>query len=141
MNKTHVTIYLVSAWVFLAAVVAQVLLVGLVVVARQMSWELHIGFGHMVGVPILPMLITVYLGKLPGNMKRLTWLLFAVFFVQAEVIIFMRDAFPYVAAFHPVLALLDFAIAWNLIKQASALLRSGQPLTKEPIQVAGQRAN
>ena len=140
MNKTYAYIYLVSAWVFLVAVIAQVLFAGLVVVARQMSWELHIGFGHMVGLPLLPMLVFMYLGKLPANMKRLTWLLFAVYFVQAEVIIFLRDTLPYVSAFHPVLALFDFAIAWNLIKQASALLRSPQPVTKEPIQVAANPA-
>jgi len=136
MNRPAIYTYLVAAWIFLAAVAAQVFLAGLVVVARQISWELHIGFGHLVGVPILPMLITMYLAKLPGNMKRLTWLLFAVFFVQAEVIIFMRDALPYVSAFHPVLALFDFAIVWTLIRHASAVLSAPLPVTKEPIQVA-----
>ena len=136
MNRPAIYTYLVAAWIFLAAVAAQVFLAGLVVVARQISWELHIGFGHLVGLPLLPMLVAMYVAKMPASIKRLTWALFAVFFLQAEVVIFMREALPYVSALHPVLALLDFAIAWTLIKHASAVLRAPLPVTKEPIQVA-----
>jgi hypothetical protein len=71
------------------------------------------------------MIATAYLGRLPRNMKWMTWLLLAVYVIQADVIIFMRDSLPFVSAFHPVLALVDFVLAaflvyqaWNLVREA-----------------------
>jgi heme A synthase len=70
------------------------------------------------------MLIAAYLGRLPRNMKWLTWLLFGVYVIQADVIIFMRDSIPFVSAFHPVLALVDFALAAILVYQAWTLVQN-----------------
>ncbi len=114
MVKVSRVIYMIAAWVFVTGVIIQVFLAGMVVVARQMGWELHRGFGHFWGIPILFMLVTAYLGRLPGTIKWLTWALFGVFIIQAEVIIFLRDSVPVVSAFHPVLALVDFALGVKL---------------------------
>ncbi|MGH2538695.1 MAG: hypothetical protein ACRDHL_15000 [Candidatus Promineifilaceae bacterium] len=66
---------------------------------------------------------------MPGGTKRQTWLLFGIYVVQADVIIFMREAAPVVSAFHPVLAIVSFGLAFVLARQASAL---GQEALAEP---------
>lgn len=111
-------VYLVAAWLFLAGVLAQVFLAGMVVVAARMGWDNHAGLGHALGLPLLVMLVTVYLGRFPGSVKRLTWLLFLVYIIQADVLIFLRGSLPVVAAFHPVLALVDFALGLKLATMA-----------------------
>jgi hypothetical protein len=108
---------------FLLGVIVQVFLAGMVVVAGRMGWDNHIGLGHSLAGPLLVMLITAYLGRLPGSLKRLTWLLFGVYVLQADVIIFLRGFLPAVSAFHPVLALADFALGLTLALRAWPLAR------------------
>jgi len=59
-------------------------------------------------------------------MKRLTWLLFLVYLLQADVLIFLRASAPVLSALHPVLALVDFALGLVLARQAAALARAGE---------------
>jgi hypothetical protein len=124
MKKISQYVYLVFAALFLVGVAAQVFLAGMVVVALKMGWSNHIALGHGLGFPLLIMLITVYLGGFPRRMKWLTWLQFLVYIVQADVIIFMRQSLPVVSAFHPVLALVDFALASYLAYQAWKVIKA-----------------
>ena len=126
MRKVARTVYWIAAWAFVAGVAVQTFLAGMVVVAVRMGWDNHVGLGHALGLPLLIMLVTAYVGRLPGGIKRLTWLLFAVYVVQADVIIFMRASAPVVAAFHPVLALVDFALGLTLARRAGELRRQVQ---------------
>jgi hypothetical protein len=123
MEGTSRWAYWAAAWVFLAGIVVQVFLAGMVVVAFRMSWVNHISLGHSLSLPLLVMLVAVYLGRFPVSMKRLTWLLFAVYVLQADVVIFLRGQAPVVAALHPVLALVDFAVALALARDAWSLAR------------------
>jgi hypothetical protein len=125
MTKISRIIYLAASSLFLIGVTLQVFLAGMVVVALEMGWASHRDLGHTLALPLLVMLATAYLGRLPRNMKWMTWLLLAVYVIQADVIIFMRDSLPFVSAFHPVLALVDFVLAaflvyqaWNLVREA-----------------------
>jgi hypothetical protein len=127
MAKISRFIYLTAAWLFVAGVVTQVFLAGMAVVARQMSWNNHIGLGHMLSAPLLLMLISQYTGRVPGRVKRLTWLLFAVYILQADVLIFLRVQAPVASAFHPVMALADFALGLALARAAWSLAREPQP--------------
>lgn len=124
MKKISQYVYLVFAALFLVGVAAQVFLAGMVVVALKMGWNNHITLGHSLGFPLLIMLITVYLGGFPRRMKWLTWLQFLVYIIQADVIIFMRQSLPVVSAFHPVLALVDFALASYLAYQAWKVIKA-----------------
>jgi hypothetical protein len=126
MLKISRYVYMVSAWLFLLGVVTQVYLAGMVVVARKSTWNDHIDLGHSLAGPLLLMLISMYLGKQPRTIKRLTWLLFGVYVLQADVLIFMDVSAPVLAAFHPVLALVDFALGWNLARRAWPLARQVQ---------------
>ena len=127
MVKVSRYIYLGAAWLFVIGVAAQVFLAGMVVVARQIGWNDHVTLGHTLAGPLLFMLITMYLGRMPGSMKRLTWVLFGVYVLQADVIIFLRSQAPVISAFHPVLALADFALGLALARQAIPVARQVQP--------------
>lgn len=118
--------YLIAAGIFVAGVTAQVFLAGMVVVASQIGWSNHINLGHMLALPLVVMLATAYLGRLPGSLKQLTWLLFAIYILQADVIIFLRDSAPVISAFHLVLALADFGLGLILFLRARQLIGHGE---------------
>ena len=124
MTRISRITYLVAASLFLAGVITQVFLAGMAVVALRMGWDNHISLGHSLAGPLLLMLISQYPGRFPGRTKWLTWLLFGVYVLQADVIIFLRFQAPIVSAFHPVLALVDFALGL-------ALVRAAWPLAKQ----------
>jgi len=124
MVKVTRYIYLVFAVLFVVGVLVQVYLAGLVVVAAKPGWGNHVGLGHTLAGPLLFMLITQYLGKLPRSSKVLTWILFVVYALQADVVIFMRGSAPLVSALHPVLALVDFAIGYVLVARTWKLIRA-----------------
>lgn len=124
--KASRTIYGVFAWLFVTGVITQVFFAGMAVVAGRWPWTNHISLGHLLAVPLLVMVITMYTGKLPGRMKRLTWLLFLVYVLQADVLIFLRTSAPVLSALHPVLALADIVLGVSLARQATAILRAGE---------------
>ena len=122
--KASRTVYVIAAWAFVIGVLVQVFFAGMTAVAGRWGWDNHISLGHFLAVPLLVMLITAYVGKLSGHMKRLTWLLFGVYVLQADVLIFLRASAPVLSAFHPVLALIDFALGLMLAQQAMAIVRA-----------------
>ena len=124
MVKISRIVYLAASSLFLFGVAVQVFLAGMVVVAFQMGWSNHRDLGHTLALPLLVMLVSAYLGHLPQKMKWLTWSLFAVYVIQADVLIFMRSSLPVASAFHPVLALLDAVLAGVLVSQAWNLVRA-----------------
>lgn len=126
MAKVSRIIYLIASSLFLVGVALQVFLAGMVVVALEMGWSNHRDLGHALALPLLVMLITAYLGKLSRGMKWITWVLFLVYIIQADVLIFMRTSLPVASAFHPVLALVDSVLAVILVYQAWGLVREGQ---------------
>lgn len=132
--KASRVVYMVMAWLFAAGVVTQVFLAGMAVVAGRWPWTNHVNLGHFLALPLVIMLIAMYLGKLPGSMKRFTWLLVGVYVLQADVLIFLRASAPVLAAFHPVLALVDFALGLVLARQATALVRSGEGMKPYQLQ-------
>ncbi len=135
--KASRTIYAVFAWLFVAGVVTQVFFAGMAVVAGRWPWTNHVSLGHLLAAPLLVMLVTAYVGKLPGRMKRLTWLLFLVYLLQADVLIFLRASVPVLAAFHPVLALADIVLGLVLARQATAIVRAGVTTVAPQLQPDG----
>jgi hypothetical protein len=69
MSRVSRIAYLVALWLFLAGVTTQVFLAGMVVVAGQSGWASHRDLGHAMGLPLLVMVITAYLGRMPGPKK------------------------------------------------------------------------
>jgi hypothetical protein len=129
MKRISRYVYVSAAWLFVVGVAVQVFLAGMVVVAAKMGWDAHRGMGHTLALPLLIMLVSMYLGRLPGSMKGLTWLLFGVYVLQADVLIFLRLQAPVLAALHPVMALVDFALGLALARQAWYQIRQVQEPT------------
>ena len=140
MIKASRIVYLISSWIFLAAVAFQVFLAGMVVVAGEIDWASHRDLGHAMGLPLIIMVLSVYLGRMPRTMKRLTWLLFVVYILQADVVIFLRDTAPIISALHPVLALADVVLAvslarraWHVVRQPDEVVTMHGNLDPEPV--------
>ena len=62
-------------------------------------------------------------------------MLLVVYIIQADVIIFMRTSMPFVSAFHPVLALVDFGLGAFLVYQAWNLAREATEERRAPIEL------
>lgn len=124
MVKWTRIIYLVVAWLFPVAILVQVLFVGLSLFTGQSYWDAHITLGHSIG--ILPILLVIlgYLGRLPRRTIILTWLALGTYLVQAEVFAAIRADVPLFAAFHPVLALLLFALALIIALRARTMVQT-----------------
>jgi hypothetical protein len=132
MRKASRIVYLAASSLFLVGVALQVFLAGMVVVALQMGWSNHRDLGHSLALPLLVMILFSYLGHLPRRMKWLTWSLFAIYVIQADVLIFLRVTLPVASAFHPVLALADVLLAGILVQQAWVLIRGTRQDAIEP---------
>lgn len=139
MVKALRFIYLVGAVLFLLGVVAQVFLAGMVLMG-QMGWDSHAGLGFNLGLALLLMLVTAYLGRLPRRMKGLTWLLFVVYILQLTVISSFRGSAPAIAALHPVLALVDFGLGALLVTRAGWLVRQAQDEASTVLEPAAETA-
>src|SRR6266704_5056327 len=118
-------LYLMAAWLFPVAILIQVLFVGLSLFTGQAYWSTHRDLGHSLAVLPLLLIILSYLGRLPRSEKLLIWLLFGIYLVQAEVFAAIRADVPLFAAFHPVLALLLFALALIIALQTRTVARAG----------------
>jgi hypothetical protein len=116
-------LYWIAAWLFVLGILGQVYLVGLSLLGNRPSWEDHINLGHSIGGFALFMIVFAYLGCLPRTMKRLTWLNFGIYFLIADIVIFMTDSAPRVAALHPVLAILLFPVAATLAVRITMIVR------------------
>jgi hypothetical protein len=130
--------YTFLSWLFVVGVLYQVYITGLAVVAKTSGWDAHGDLGHGLGLPLILMLITAYAGRLPRRLKWFTWLLFLVYVIQADVLLMLRSQVPMASAFHPVLALVDFALGWWLARQAWQLVRSPAEESKTPSRLSVQ---
>ena len=115
--------YLVLAWLYVAAIVTQVLLIGLNLFAGESTRSVHVEFGHWIGVLPVLMLIVAFAGRMSGPAKGLAGWQFGLFVLQAEVFAAIRGLVPVLAAFHPVLAMVAFALAVYVARRASAWVR------------------
>jgi hypothetical protein len=118
-------LYLIVSWLFPLAILVQVFLVGLSLFTSQPYWNMHTELGHTLAVLPLLLVILAYLGRLPSTDKLLIWLQFGVYLVQAEVFAAIRADVPLLAAFHPVLALVLFALSLIIALRARTVVRTG----------------
>ena len=114
-------LYVIVAWLFPVAILIQVFLVGLSLFTGQSYWSTHRDIGHTIAILPLLLVILSYLAKLPRSEKLLIWLQFGVYLIQAEVFAAIREALPFLAAFHPVLALVLFALSLIIALRARTL--------------------
>jgi len=126
-------LYLIVAWLFPVAILVQVFLVGLSLFTTQPYWDMHTSLGHsIIGLPLL-MVILAYPGRLPSSIKWLTWLAVGLTLIQTEVFAMIRTAVPTLAALHPVLALVLFALALTIAWQARTVVRASAATQPTPV--------
>jgi uncharacterized membrane protein YoaK (UPF0700 family) len=129
MERASRTGYLALAGLFTLGVIAQVYLVGLSLLGGRSSWDLHIALGHTLGILAILMIPAAYLGRLPRPMKPLTWLAFGIYALLV-IAVLLRPGLPLVAALHPVLAIVLFALTGMLTVRAWRLVR--RPVAEAP---------
>lgn len=111
-------VYLAAAWLFAAGVIVQVFFIGMAVVAYRWSTAPHVALGQGLVIPMLAMVVGMFPARYPRTVKALTWLLLATYILQAGVLIQLRGAAPALSALHPVLALVDIVLVWELMRRA-----------------------
>ena len=119
-------LFLVGAWLFLACVVLQVVLVGLEIFAR-LGGSIHRDFAYVYGwlAPVLVLLASA--ARLPTRTRTLTVVLLILFAVQT-VLPSLREQFPLLAALHTVNAVAIFALAILVARRAiSSIRQPGEP--------------
>lgn len=105
--------HLIAAWVFVVALVVQVFLAGLGLFAGSENWKTHVDFGYSaVWIVILLLPIFALVARLPRREIGLSFLLLALYIPQCLLPPLVRAGGPgFIAAFHPVNALLMFGLA------------------------------
>ncbi len=125
----------VVAWLYLGALFVQVLLAGVGLFVSGDAFALHRDVGWIIHLIPIPIVILAALARAPRNTVLLSIVLFGVAFIQPILVTF-RGQIPIVAAFHPPVALVIFAMASVLAFQTLALVRRPPPATppaQEPI--------
>jgi Family of unknown function (DUF6220) len=117
--------YVILVWLFLAAITVQVLLAGLAIFGDPRDISVHIQFGYLLHLSPLLILIAAGVGRVGRTTLLWVGALVAVTLVQ-PLLPMLRGTSELLAAFHPVLALVMFAIAARLAWTSLALLPGRQ---------------
>src|SRR4051794_16299949 len=99
----------IVAAAFVAGCLLQVFLAGLGVFDSPERFQLHSGFGYLLGWFTLVMLILALLAREPRRIVGLTILVLIQFALQS-VFVLLRGDYPMVAALHPVNGFLILAV-------------------------------
>jgi Zn-dependent protease with chaperone function len=121
-------LYVAMVWAYLVGIMVQVFLIGIALFGSSHDFEPHIGLGWILHlVPILLLIV----GAIARVGSRLLWWNAALLLVQfiQPILATMRDDQPVVAAFHPVLALIIFWLAFTIGLMAWRLVRETAPAT------------
>jgi hypothetical protein len=115
--------FLVITVVFLAAIVVQVFFAGLMLFGQEGGVALHENTGYILGTAGALFLVVPALARAGWTAIILGVALAVVTYVQ-PFLTFARESSPFVAALHPVNALLIFTLALVLGRRALVLVRS-----------------
>jgi hypothetical protein len=102
--------YAALAWAFVAAIVLQVFFIGLGLFAGSQNLELHRNFGWILHLAPLPILLAAALAA-AGSQRILQAIGLVVLIFFVPILAAVRADLPYVAALHPLGAILAFWLA------------------------------
>jgi hypothetical protein len=121
-------VYLALVWLYVAGILVQVFLAGIGLFGVARDFQPHIGLGWLLHlVPIL-LLIAAAVAQVGSRLIWWNVALLVVQFVQPLLALARNDS-PVVAAFHPVLALIVFWLAFTIGLKAWQLVREPAPST------------
>lgn len=112
-------IHLLVAWAFVAGLLIQVFLAGLGVFESSSKFGTHAGWGYMLGLIPLVLLVLAGAGQLGQRQVLYGAGLFGMFIVQSMLVAF-RSSAPVVAALHPVNGFLLLLVAVAMAREAWA---------------------
>ena len=112
MRRTVTTAYYWLALLIAVAIVVQVFLAGVGVFGAD-SFDAHEGFGWMIHTAAIVLFILALIGPRTGRAIGMSFGLLVLMTVQI-MLDGARDDEPYVAAFHPVLALFVLGLAVHI---------------------------
>jgi hypothetical protein len=115
-------VYVGLSWLFVAAIVIQVFLIGLGLFGDPEYRKTHAGVGLLMFVPALALLIFAIVARPGRRSVGLVSLLFVLYIVQTSLPSAHND-YPAIAALHPVNAMLMFLLAVSIARAATALVR------------------
>lgn len=118
-------LYIGLACAFAIVVLVQVFLIGLALFdGNPGNFHIHLLLGHWSGVAPALMVLLAYTGRLPRELKNLTWLNLVLYILLADVLVFLRGPAPFVAALHPVVAVALFSLSGYLGLRVRQLVRA-----------------
>jgi hypothetical protein len=130
MVRASRLVYAILAWAFVVGMVGQVFLIGLGLLGRDPSGiSLHRDFGWM--LHLAPLLILLFAALSRAGRRHWLWALalaVAVFLIPIFAI--LRDSTPFLAALHPVAAVIAFPLALVVAMNSLRALRAPVPQTR-----------
>jgi hypothetical protein len=118
--------YVALAWAFVLGMVGQVFVIGLALFADPSYRGLHRDIGYVLS--LVPIVILVVAAVARVGRRRLLWTLgLAVVVFVFPIFPVLRESLPFVAALHPVGALVGFWMAIVVARGASAALHESDP--------------
>jgi hypothetical protein len=114
------------AWAFVIGVLAQVFFIGLGLFADPGAVALHVNFGWILHLAPILILIAAAVARAGRGSIGLAAALAVVVFV-VPVLPAMREGTPVVAALHPVLAIVAFALSVAVALRATAVAFAPAP--------------
>lgn len=113
--------YIGLLWLFVVGVAAQALLAGIGLFVDARDWASHITVGYAVSVIPALVLIAALVGRAGRRTVVLALVLTVLAFVQT-VLPLAGDSAPYLAALHPVNALVLFGLGARMALEGRVLL-------------------
>lgn len=125
-------LYAALAWAFVAGVILQVFFIGLGLFVGRENLALHVNFGWLLHQGPIPVLVVAALAR-AGRTQITQTAALAVLVFFVPILAAVRTDLPFVAAFHPVGAVLAFWLATVVAWGATRLARmtdAGAPTTR-----------
>jgi hypothetical protein len=116
--------YVALAWAFVAGVIVQVFFIGLGLFVGRENLALHVNFGWLLHLGPLPVLVAAAFAR-AGRTQIMQSAALAVLVFFVPILAAVRTDLPFVAAFHPVGAVLAFWLATVVARGAAALVGTG----------------
>ena len=118
--------YVALAWAFVAGVIVQVFFIGLGLFVGRENLALHVNFGWLLHLGPLPVLVAAAFAR-AGRTQIMQTAALAILVFFVPILAAVRTDLPFVAAFHPVGAVLAFWLATVVARGAAALPRRADP--------------
>ena len=113
--------YLVLAWAFLVGLVVQVFFIGLALFGDAENIELHVALGWI--LHLAPILVLLAAALARAGRRHWQWALALAVVVFVVPILAMDGLMPEIAALHPVGAMVSFALAIVVARNALDAVR------------------